>query len=71
MSLIGQHLIINGRPVVTLAQAAKEREVSYWTARRRCEDGTWDAAYVRADNRRDGARQYGRWYVYDAEERAA
>jgi hypothetical protein len=68
-SLIGQLLIINGRPAVTLAQAAKERDVAYWTARRRCEDGSWDAVYVRGDTHKYGARGYGRWWVYLPEEK--
>jgi hypothetical protein len=69
MFLIGQLLVINGRPAITLAQAAKEREVPYWTARRRCEDGTWDAVCLRGDTHRIGARNYGRWYVYLPEEK--
>jgi hypothetical protein len=57
-------LTLNGRPVLTLAQAAARFGVTYHTARRRCEDGEWDAAYVPGDVQKEGARQYGTWYVY-------
>jgi hypothetical protein len=64
MTLISHQHIIHGRPAVTLAQAAQERSVPYYTARRRCEDGTWDAVQVRGDGHKPGAPSYGRWWVF-------
>lgn len=63
-TLVSSQHIIHGRPAVTLAQAAQARRVHYHTARRRCEDGTWDAVQMPGDARRPGARTYGRWWVF-------
>lgn len=58
-------MVYDGRPAMTLAQAAAARGVSYHAARRACERGRWEAVRVVAERRKAGARDYGKWIVFD------